>query len=400
MINSSTTTIRNDTDGEMKPMPVAVAYDPYESFLAKRIFSVLAISSILLSCIAWTARQTLNGGNAAFMSNLRKVTTYSLADMGQAPLFNPEEPDPWKSELFARLDRIREACGPLCSINDAESLEEHTKAKGPYFRILEVPVDCDSIMLNEDIDAEDATVPYPIPDELVPFFGMNGLVDVHMEQQLMETTIHQSKITWTEQYVELLKKRAKSPMEEIASPFHWTYRFRMAVEKKVPVNGKRVLVMGGEDPWIEAILLHLGARHVVTLAPGAGIVSEHPQISTMTVAEMRTLYREGQLEQFDAVMSFSTVEHLGLGRYEDALNPWADIIATARARCMTKKGGFMAIALPTGKDNVLFNKERKYGQVRYPLLGANWIQTNGDEELLNHRDQGLAYHPTFIFHNL
>ena len=34
---------------------------------------------------------------------------------------------------------------------------------------------------------------------------------------------------------------------------------------------------------------------------------------------------------FDAVVSFSSIEHSGLGRYGDALNPWGDLIASAQA---------------------------------------------------------------------
>ena len=31
-------------------------------------------------------------------------------------------------------------------------------------------------------------------------------------------------------------------------------------------------------------------------------------------------------EKFDAVVSFSSLEHSGLGRYGDAINPWADVL--------------------------------------------------------------------------
>ena len=45
------------------------------------------------------------------------------------------------------------------------------------------------------------------------------------------------------------------------------------------VVGKRVLVIGSETPWVESILLALGAEHVTTLEYN-GIVSTHPQVST------------------------------------------------------------------------------------------------------------------------
>jgi hypothetical protein len=39
------------------------------------------------------------------------------------------------------------------------------------------------------------------------------------------------------------------------------------------------------------------------------------------------------------------VEHSGLGRYGDALNPWGDIIAIAKAWCVTKVNGSLTMAV-------------------------------------------------------
>ncbi len=37
------------------------------------------------------------------------------------------------------------------------------------------------------------------------------------------------------------------------------------LRKRVHVENKHVLVIGSETPWIEAILLELGAKHVTTM---------------------------------------------------------------------------------------------------------------------------------------
>jgi hypothetical protein len=65
------------------------------------------------------------------------------------------------------------------------------------------------------------------------------------------------------------------------------------------------------------------------------IISKHPQIKTMTPLQFRKSYLSDTLGTFDAIVTFSSVEHSGLGRYGDALNPWGDIIAIARAWCVT-----------------------------------------------------------------
>jgi hypothetical protein len=47
----------------------------------------------------------------------------------------------------------------------------------------------------------------------------------------------------------------------------------------------------------------------------------------MTPLQFRKSYLSDTLGTFDAIVTFSSVEHSGLGRYGDALNPWGDIIA-------------------------------------------------------------------------
>lgn len=64
-------------------------------------------------------------------------------------------------------------------------------------------------------------------------------------------------------------------------------------------------------------------------------------------------YYTKEENQFDLVVTFSSVEHSGLGRYGDALNPWGDLIAMAKAWCITKTGGKALVGVPTGKDVVI-----------------------------------------------
>ena len=88
--------------------------------------------------------------------------------------------------------------------------------------------------------------------------------------------------------------------------------------------------MAVHEPWVEAAVLSKGAAGVLTLEYGA-IHSDHPQIRTIQPEEFRRRWAE--LPRFDAVVTYSSVEHSGLGRYGDALNPWGDVLEIARARC-------------------------------------------------------------------
>lgn len=82
-------------------------------------------------------------------------------------------------------------------------------------------------------------------------------------------------------------------------------------------------------------------------------------------------YVNGTLELFDAVVSFSSLEHSGLGRYGDALNLWGDILEVVRTWRVTRDGGALVVGVPYGNDEVKFNAGRWYGPKRWPYLSTN-----------------------------
>ena len=68
------------------------------------------------------------------------------------------------------------------------------------------------------------------------------------------------------------------------------------------------------------------------------------------------------------------IEHSGLGRYGDSLNPWGDLIAMAQSWCLLKPGAKALVGVPGGKDSIGFNELRIYGRIMFPHLFANWKQ--------------------------
>ena len=100
-----------------------------------------------------------------------------------------------------------------------------------------------------------------------------------------------------------------------------------------------------------------GVKEVTTIEYGA-IKSTHPQVKTFTPDQVRANPADFY-QKFDAVTIYSSIEHSGLGRYGDAMNPWGDRQAVARAWCMTKPGGMIALALPAGEDAIFYNAHRQ-----------------------------------------
>ena len=100
--------------------------------------------------------------------------------------------------------------------------------------------------------------------------------------------------------------------------------------------------------------------------------SEYPTWVIMRPAEFRKRFFDGTLDTFDHIFTYSSLEHSGLGRYGDPLNPWGDIMAVAEAWCVAKPNAKLALGLPTsvsaGYDHIQFNAGRIYGPILYPFL--------------------------------
>ena len=342
-------------------------------------FAIIAII-IAFSASNWSSLSALVPCNT---SNDPEAVAICLKAKGIEPIFHrlPETPileDSWKTALFARLDRIQLGCGTLCQLNSREAVEAYTQAnhKGtvPLVRVTDVP--CATLLRMEDIDAGmdgDISVAKAFPDELHDFYTVGGSHELLDDWLRSDVYLGGEALTsiWT-------KERIESDIAQLAAGvLHGTYgstgtNYVRDLLVGFNLTNKSVLVIGSEKPWVEEICLYAGARHVTTLEYGK-IVSHHPQISALTPAEFRSKYSTVNPSLlFDGVVSFSSLEHSGLGRYGDAFNPWGDILAVARAWCVTKPSSFLFLGLPTGKDSIYSNWHRIYGRVRWPLIAANW----------------------------
>lgn len=156
------------------------------------------------------------------------------------------------------------------------------------------------------------------------------------------------------------------------------------------IRGKSVVVVGTISPWIEAIASVVGARKVTTL----DYTRKHHQNLKFEWIHVYDFldhhWRTRELENYDAAMSFSSIEHAGLGRYGDALDPNGDINAVRQVHCMLKPGGLFILGLPSSKDGssyIEFNAHRVYGTKRLELLFRGWklieqVRSNNEENVI------------------
>lgn len=62
----------------------------------------------------------------------------------------------------------------------------------------------------------------------------------------------------------------------------------------------------------------------------------------------------------DSLSCMHTVEHVGLGRYGDAIDPEGDVTAAKELARVVQKGGSLLFVVPIGKAKIQFNAHRIY----------------------------------------
>lgn len=144
-----------------------------------------------------------------------------------------------------------------------------------------------------------------------------------------------------------------------------TGRQLQAAIEKFPIAGKEAIVFGAIDVNCDALALHAGASKVFIIEYSVNI--EHPSVEGLTVAQARARHLTA-----DVAFSISSFEHEGLGRYGDPLDPDGDLRAMREARELLKPGGILFLAVPVGRDCVVWNAHRIYGPRRLPKLLEGW----------------------------
>ena len=131
---------------------------------------------------------------------------------------------------------------------------------------------------------------------------------------------------------------------------------------KYEVKNKKVAIIGSENPWIEAIVYNYGCRDITTVEYNKPSI-EHENFKVISYDEFKITD-----VKYDIIISYSSIEHSGLGRYGDNINSNADIDTMNIIYNHLNNGGFIGLGVPIGKDRLVWNANRIYGRNRLPLL--------------------------------
>lgn len=164
-------------------------------------------------------------------------------------------------------------------------------------------------------------------------------------------------------------------------------------------NGVGV-VWDSERPWLKVLLARHGAKQVVTVEYGRIKVDEHPVISATTPSQLAAMMLTHP-RWFDFAASYRSLEHSGLGRYGDPLNPYGDIEASVQTWCLLRPGELFLLGLPAGDpssslDTLVWNAHRYYGPLRLAEMFAGYEYV----ETVDPREFGESVQSASIVHVL
>jgi hypothetical protein len=207
-----------------------------------------------------------------------------------------------------------------------------------------------------------------IPTNLQEGYEMNGkceVVDGYFTDGGSNRRHYNYSKDFVEEFIKLGNERKVSHYPETDNWFYESLN-------KYDIRDKKMLIIGSEEPYYEGIAISRGSS--VTMVEYQKVTSSHPNLSTLTVEE----FEKEELE-YDGAISISSVEHSGLGRYGDPLDPDGDLKAMEFLHKKLKTGGLLFLAVPIGKDQILWNIHRVYGRERFPLLikGFEILETFG-----------------------
>jgi hypothetical protein len=138
-------------------------------------------------------------------------------------------------------------------------------------------------------------------------------------------------------------------------------------------ESKSILVIGSSVPWLECYLARRGAARVTTVEyREIRWTPSFPETAWQSITFDRFL--SAAPDQHDLVISYSSIEHSGLGRYQDAISPDGDLETLFVARRWMRPDAAVLIAVPVGPDLVCFNRHRVYGPNRIKIM-AEILQT-------------------------
>ncbi|EFO88542.1 hypothetical protein CRE_13056 [Caenorhabditis remanei] len=173
----------------------------------------------------------------------------------------------------------------------------------------------------------------------------------------------------------------KTQLADLAYPVESVSMYHAMAENRL--DNLTGFIVGSMQPWVEVMALKHGAKQILTVEYNPLTIQQEYQdrLSSILPVEFVRNWQD-YAGTFDFAASFSSIEHSGLGRYGDPMDPIGDLREMLKIKCMLKKGGLLFLGVPFGTDAIQFNAHRVYGSIRLAMMfyGFEWLATYSGEE--------------------
>ncbi|MDO9083623.1 MAG: DUF268 domain-containing protein [Humidesulfovibrio sp.] len=221
--------------------------------------------------------------------------------------------------------------------------------------------------------------PSEIPADLLDDFSMQGRASITKEYCNHRRPTNHPYI-YTDREIDAYIKLV---MECDCAYYGITNTWLYQALETYSLSGKKILIIGSNCPWYEALCLaHSATPYVVEYG---NIISTSDRIHIVS-----SQYVWSQADTYDACFSISSLEHDGLGAYGDPVDPNSDLETMKRTLHVLKPGGLLFLSMPVGVDSVRFNASRVYGPVRLARVMEGWNRKDSygySEDLLETRGE-------------
>ena len=138
--------------------------------------------------------------------------------------------------------------------------------------------------------------------------------------------------------------------------------------QQLKLTDANVLIIGSQSPWHQVLCLAFGAEKVDTIEYNR-LSYDHSQLNTYTTKEFWKASFDHTIS-YDVILSISSYDHDGLGRYGDPIAPDGDLLSMQQLHKATffTNTTKLILTVPLGEDLLAWNLMRIYGEIRLPLL--------------------------------
>ena len=172
---------------------------------------------------------------------------------------------------------------------------------------------------------------------------------------------------WEKEGIDLMIRLNQKRSFQETSPPHYpgsSERLWYALNQHLTKNSAtQIAVIGSISPWVESLILSFGLPSVDTVDYNIPI-SLDERINVKPIDEIKQ-----DENKYDFLVSYSSIEHDGLGRYGDPISPKGDRAAMIEMWSMLKKDGILFLNVPYNNFDVLvYNQHRVYGPKRLQMI--------------------------------